>query len=218
MKKILLILILELIFSSISFSQTRWTFEFHGGTVYNVPLLLRIKQANYPDIKIKAIYSSEPFTLPIYWDWRFARWHNNRSWEFEAIHHKLYLENTNDLVQRFGISHGFNMLIINRGVQLNTFVLRTGVGAIWAHPENTVRDLALEESKGFFNWGYYLSGAVLNIAVSKPVSMGKRWFVNIETKTTFAYAKTGVVNGKADVYNWAFHLIIGLGNNFIIRD
>ena len=39
---------------SINNAQQKWSFELHGGEVYNIPSPLIIKQKGYPDINLSA--------------------------------------------------------------------------------------------------------------------------------------------------------------------
>jgi hypothetical protein len=213
-KSIFIVFIFCLLFAA-SHAQARWSFELHGGQVYNVPLPLQIKQESYPDIKLTARYFTEPLTLPVYWDLRFSRWQNNKSWEFEAIHHKLYLDNTTPEVQKFNISHGFNMLIVNRGIEKKSFRYRAGVGVVLAHPESIIRGKEFGNSTDDLDTGYYLTGPVFNLAISRPIRLGGRFYLNPEAKTTFAYSYIKISEGHANVYNLAFHLILGFGVDFI---
>ena len=196
-----------------TYAQSRWSFELHGGEVYNVPMPLRIKQQGYPDLKLSARYHTEALTLPVYWDWRFSRWHDNKSWEFEAIHHKLYLENTTPEIQKFNISHGFNMLMINRGFDRKKFHYRFGAGIVLAHPESNIRGKEFGNTNDDWDMGYYLSGPVLNFALGKPIRLGSRFYLNAEAKTTFAFSHIKIAEGHANVYNLAFHLVIGIGGD-----
>jgi len=200
---------------SVVFAQSRWSFELHGGEVYNVPMPLTIKQQGYPDLKLTARYFTEPLTLPVYWDMRFSRWLGRKSWEFELIHHKLYLNNTTAEVQKFNISHGFNMLMVNRGFAKKTFRYRTGLGVVLAHPESNIRGKEFGNSSDSRDMGYYLSGPVLNLAISKTIRLSSRFYLNAEAKTTFAYSRIKIAEGHADVYNLAFHLILGIGVDLI---
>jgi hypothetical protein len=215
MKKIISIALLIVITLKITHAQSRWTFELHCGEVYNLPMPLIIRQQSYPDIKFKARYASESFILPVYWDWRFSRWQNGKSWEFEAIHHKLYLDNTTSEVQKFNISHGFNMIMVNRGIQKKSFRCRAGAGIILAHPESIIRGKEFGNTSDDFDLGYFISGPVFNLAVSKPFYISNRFYINAEAKTTFAYSSIKVAQGHADVYCIAFHIILGLGVDFI---
>jgi hypothetical protein len=210
MKKILFLVFIGIIACRSILAQPHWTFELHSGEVYNVPLPLTIKQQGYPDIKLTARYHSEPFTLPVYWDMRLGHWQSNKSWEFEVIHHKLYLDNTTDEVQKFNISHGFNMVMLNRGFAKRTFRYHAGAGIVLTHPESKIRGKEFGNTGNDWDMGYYLSGPVMNLAISRPIRLGDRLYLNAEAKTTLAYAHIRIAEGHADVYNLAFHLILGI--------
>lgn len=215
MKKLIAILFLTIIFSTTTNGQSHWAFEIHCGQVFNVPMPLNIRQEAYPDLKLRARYSSESFTLPVYWDIRLGRWQHERAWEFEAIHHKLYLNNTTSEVQKFNISHGFNMIMVNRGFEKKSFCYRAGAGIVLAHPESKIRGREFGDSADDTDLGYYISGPVLNLSINKPFYLGSRFYINAEAKTTLAYSHIKVAQGNSDVYNIAFHIILGLGADFV---
>lgn len=197
-------------------AQRYWSFELHGGTAYNIPLPLTIKQSGYPDIKIRrAQFYSEPFISPYYWDWRFTKYCNKHSFEFEAIHHKLYLDTDHPDIQRFGISHGFNILTLNYGRRFRFFIFRNGLGSVLMHPENTIRNKSYPEGPGFDIKGYRLRGIVWNTALAHQfLFLKNRMFLNTELKATFAKGNVPIVDGKAHLNNIALQAIFGLGVNF----
>ena len=215
MKEFIFILFSIVIFLTSTHAQSRWAFELHCGEVYNLLMPLTIRQKGYDDIRLSARYASESFILPVYWDGRFSRWKNGKSWELEAIHHKLYLKNTSSEVQKFNISHGFNMIMVNRGFEKKSFRYRAGAGVILAHPESNIRGKEFGDTGDDFDLGYYISGPVFNLAISKPFYLGNRFYINAEAKTTLAYSYIKVAQGNSDVYNIAFHLILGFGVDFI---
>ena len=205
------------ILASIQWSAAQtWSFDLSFGAAANVPMPLSIHQQGYPDIKLNAHYYTEPFTAPVYWDWRFARWKDNRGWEFEAINHKLYLENKPDEVQQFSISHGLNLLYINRQYINNFCTFKIGAGIALTHPENRVRMMVNDQGKDPFG-GYHVSGPAINLAAGRRFYLMRGFYVNVETKTTFCYARIPVALGHADVFSFAFHLSAGLGYDFIQR-
>jgi hypothetical protein len=215
MKRILFIGSFVLLSLSALFAQSHWTFEIHGGEVVNLPMPLTIRQQGYPAINLTAHFFSEPFTLPFYVDSRLSRWQNGKSWELEFLHHKLYLDNTTPEVQKFNISHGFNMLMVNRGFDHKKFHYRAGAGIVLAHPESKIRGKEFGDSFNDLDLGYYISGPVLNLSIGKHYPLNKRFFINAEAKTTLAYASIKVAQGNSEVYNVAFHLILGVGFDFI---
>jgi hypothetical protein len=197
----------------------RWSFELHGGIVTNLRLPLVIKQDGYPDIRIeRAHFRSEPLISPFYWDWRFSRWRGNKSLEFEAIHHKLYLVNKPPEVERFGISHGFNMLFLNYGCEAGKFIFRAGLGSVLMHPESTVRGKKWPEDSSFDADGYYLRGVAVNLGFAKQFRFGKYFFINAEGKITAGTANVPILKGTARVQNVAFHFILGPGFNWAVKD
>lgn len=215
MKQFIFIVSMVVFVALATFAQTRWSFELHGGQVYNLPMPLSVKQSGFPDIRLNARYDTEGFTLPVYWDMRLGRWQNMRLWEIELIHHKLYLDNTTPEVQKFNISHGFNILMVNRGLEKNKFRYRAGAGVVLAHPESIIRGKEFGNSTDDWDTGYYLTGPVFNLAISRPIRLGSRFYINQEAKTTFAYSYIRISQGHANVYNLAFHLILGFGVDFI---
>jgi hypothetical protein len=211
MKKLIILIAFVVLSFTISHAQSHWSLELHGGAVYNVPMPLSITQQGYPDIKLTARYTTEPFTLPIYYQARISRWEEGKSWELEMIHHKLFLDNITLEVPKFNISHGFNFFFVNRGIQVKSFHYRAGAGIVVTHPESIVRGREFGSSTDDNDWGYFLSGPALQVAVSKPFYVGEKFFLQAEAKTTVAYGSVKIAQGKADVYNIAIHLLLGVG-------
>ncbi|MBK7129224.1 MAG: hypothetical protein IPM74_08105 [Crocinitomicaceae bacterium] len=150
--------------------RPRWSFEYHLGAVYNFKTPLTFTQAGFEDIKIQqAVFESEPFVSPHYWDWRFTKWFDQFGISFEAIHHKIYLKNKPDDVQRFGISHGYNMLVFSYNKAFRWYHIALGGGSVLMHPESTVRGKQYPEGPGFDWNGYVLKGYVL---ICQPRNLG----------------------------------------------
>lgn len=200
---------------SASNAQSCWSFELQGGEVYNLPMPLTIRQQGYPDIKLMARYYTDAFELPVYWDCRLSHWQKGKSWEFEVIHHKIYLDNTTSEVQKFNISHGFNMITVNRGFDQKIFQYRAGAGVVLTHPESKIRGKEVGSTGDDFDLGYSISGPILNLAIGKSYWLSRRLFINAEAKTTLAYAYVKVAQGHADVYSFVFHIVVGIGFDFI---
>lgn len=208
--KLFLLLILLLNVTCV-YSQYAFKVELHGGFPVNLPSPVHIMQKGQDAIRFNANFYSEPFYSPQYWMWRLGIENEKGSYELEAIHHKLYLSNKTDLVKQFSISHGLNIITINKGIKYKNYLIHLGIGPIYAHPENNVRDKTLDQTKGLFGMGYYITGPCTNIAISRKLFISKKFYSNFELKHTFAYANVPVADGYAEVYNNAFHLIFGLG-------
>lgn len=191
-------------------AQTKFNIELYGGFPYNPPINLIIKQNNFEDIKFKAKYYSEPFYSPYYWVARIGYWNFNNGIEIETIHHKIYLKNLTDEVQRFGISHGLNLISLNRAFEKNKFVYRIGIGTVIAHPENTIRNKPLLEEDGFLKMGYYICGLNSTASVSRYFQIFKNLKFSLEFKLNYSYSVVPIYEGKAYVKNFAIQSNFGL--------
>lgn len=206
-------------FSSVIQAQTHWSFELQFGVVHSLDLPLTFHQKGFSDIKIhKADFYSEPLMDPPYWDWRFTKWFKNKSIEFEAIHHKFYLINLPAEVQRFGVSHGYNMMMFNHGRRFGKYILRAGAGSALVHGESTVRGMVYREGPGFDIYGYRLRGVVIHLAAARQIRMSKTFFMNTELKVNAAAANIPIVNGHARMNVVVFQFILGPGFNWAVRN
>jgi hypothetical protein len=192
-------------------AQSGWQGEIGFTLPANVPMPLLITQDEQPDLDFTARYASKPFNPPVTWQLRVGRWSQGRSWELELIHHKMYLENGPDEVEAFSISHGYNLLTLQRGWRHEHFQWRVGGGMVIAHVENTVRGLKLEEVGGTFGGGYYATGPAVSGAVARPLRLGKGAFINLEAKLAFAHASVPVVDGRARGFAFFAQIAVLLG-------
>lgn len=203
-------------FNAALFCQQKISIEFFSGIPINVPLPLTINQQNEKELSFTARYNSEPFVVPIYWNWRISLWSNDNAWEIESTHMKIILSNKPAEIQQFQISHGLNFVNINRVWKFNGFDLRAGAGCILAHPENIIRNKQLSEDGGIFSWGYYLSGPVFNFAAGKRFNFSEFTYMVFEAKLNASYAAVPVAYGNANVYNIALQLNFGVGMNILL--
>ncbi len=214
--KTLTVSILFIIWANLILSttlQASWIVEWLGGFVYNFKTPLVIRQSGYEDIKLNAQYRTKPLGLPIYYALRIARGKENY-WELELIHHKLFLKNKPNAVQDFSITHGYNLLVINRAWKYQKILFRLGAGVVIAHPETTIRNKKYSEKKGIFNRGYYIAGPVIQVALEKRFNLYKKLFAIIEGKFTSSFSRIPIRDGNADVLNLAFHGLLGLSYHF----
>jgi hypothetical protein len=192
-----------------------WDVRLALGAVANLETSLQIRQAGFEEIRIDdADYETRPFESPQYYSLRAGRWEERRGWEIELIHQKLFLRNPPPEIQGFAISHGYNLVTVNRGWQLGPVVLRLGAGGVIAHPESTVRGRSQPQDGGLFEAGYHLTGPALQGAVERRFELGRRWVVGLEGKATAARAQVPVAGGEAEVPNLALHALLGLGYRF----
>jgi hypothetical protein len=189
------------------------SFQIFGGGAYNFRLPLVIRQDGEDNIRLNAEYDTKPFETPMYYAVRLGWWQDDRSWELELIHHKLYLENKPPEVEHFSITHGFNLLTVNRAWKTPYFIWRLGAGVVITHPESTVRGKTFEQDSGFVD-GYYLSGPTAQIAAEKRFYFYKGLFISFEAKYTLSWVHVPIKDGSADLWNSAVHGLFGLGFDF----
>ncbi|MDH4027514.1 MAG: hypothetical protein OEU95_01620 [Nitrospirota bacterium] len=190
-----------------------WVFQISTGSAKSFPVPLEIKQHGYEDINITADYETKAWdTFAYYYDLRIGKWKGDSAWEFESLHHKLHLSNRPPEVERFVISHGYNLNTINRAWRINGFIYRLGAGLVMTHPETVVRG-GMYDNEGGIN-GFHLSGVTAQAAVEKRFPISDKIFFSLEGKLTASYAGIPVDNGWATVPNAALHGIFGLGYIF----
>lgn len=131
--------------------------------------------------------------------------------ELEVVHHKLYLRDAPSEVQHFEVTHGYNLILLNRVAHAGRWAARVGVGAVVAHPENDVRGRRLDSDRGGLGGGYYLSGIAGQAAGSHRVPIGRGFALVGERRLTAAYARVPIEGGCAAVPNVAVHGLIGIG-------
>lgn len=192
-------------------AQTRIYAEFLGGSSYNLPVPLRVEQTGQPALRITARYDTRGLSRPVYYAVRLALGGEALRWEVELIHQKLHLRNRPPEVQRFEITHGYNLLLLNRVRFLSGWGLRAGAGVVLPHPESVVRGRVLEEDGGLLGWGYHLTGPALQVAATGRLPGRGRLRLRAEAKLTAAYARVPVAGGRAVAPNVALHGLIGLG-------
>jgi len=189
--------------------KSYWTVEAFLGSAKSIATPLSILQCGEERISHLARYDTKPFEESPYYAWRISKWSQNRAWEFELVHHKLFLSNPPDEVQSFNISHGYNLITINRAWLRRGFILRVGAGIVAAHPETTVREKRLFWKRGFDN--FYLAGITIQFAAGRKFTIWGKFFGVFEAKFTASYAVVPIQDGNAYVPNVAFHGLFGLG-------
>lgn len=192
-------------------AEDGWVFQVSVGAVENLESSLEIRQDGFPDLELDADYETRPFEGPLYYSLRGGWWRGRGGWELELIHQKLFLQDPPPEVQHFAISHGYNLLTVNRAWEGRGLVWRLGAGAVIAHPENEVRGRVLDPEETNLPGGYHLAGPVLQAAAEKRFGLGESWFLGLEGKVSGALAEVPISGGEAEVPNVAFHALLGIG-------
>lgn len=193
--------------------HVKWSLDLFLGSALNIPTPLSIHQSGEERIFLYARYQEKPFKGSPYYAWRIAKWNQKQAWEFELVHHKLYLANKPPEIQRFEISHGYNLLTVNRAWEKTSgLIIRVGAGIVLTHPETIIRGKKLPWGEGLD--GFYLSGSTVQVAIAKKFPISGSLFATAEGKFTASYAHIPIQDGSAYVPNLAFHGLLGFGFDF----
>ncbi len=213
-RKVILFFFLQSFTIHLVLGQGKWFLNFTPGLSIVSPAPLAIEQKGFSDISIWANYKTFPLKLPLYYSYRGGFQLNNRLFEIEMNHLKIYLQNTSEQVEWFAVSHGYNQIFFNRGVMNGKTGHKTGIGFVLAHPENTVNGKSLDIYKGLFREGFYPSGIAIQYVIYKEIQIGGFLYLLVEGKASVGYAVVRVVDGRAGVPVAALHFLAGPGIKF----
>jgi hypothetical protein len=198
--------ILSLALASPLAAEQGWIVQGSLGGAASLRTSLSIRQTGFETIRVRsADYDTKAFTDPVYYSIRAGRWTGRGGWELELIHHKLYLQNGPPEVVGLEISHGYNLVTVNRGWDLGPLLLRVGAGPVVAHVEGKVRGRSLDTG------GYHWTGPVVQVGAEKRFPVGERWRLGVEGKISAARAVIPVNGGELDAPNVAGHLLVSFG-------
>ena len=191
-----------------------WSVHAGVGGAYNLSLPLTIEQTGAPDLSLTGHYDTRAFDTPLYYVLRVERAYGNGALALELIHHKLFLTNPPDEVQDFSISHGFNVVTLQRAwSRAGVVSLRAGAGVVVAHPETTVRGQK-QPGGGWLDRGYYVSGPAAQVAFGISRPLRGRWRVGGEGKLVGARAWVPIADGTARLWHASAHLNALVGARF----
>lgn len=196
------------------FAQTV-SVEVFGGSAYNVPTPLTVRQTGHPDLRFSARYDTKPFgPYAPYYSWRASFWNAERegAWEISQVHHRLFLTNNPPEIELFAIHYGYNFFLAGRSWRRGRFVYHLDGGVLICNPSNIVRGQMLNtRDTGIFGAGYRLSGVAAQIAVSREFYFSKHVFAGVNGGLLMGRARVPVVDGSADVPNVGLHGQVGVG-------
>lgn len=193
--------------------EASWGVQLLLGGPLNFRTPLTIRQDGEPKLRVsRARWSTEPFRAPLYYAIGVFRRDGGREWALELLHQKLFLENPPPEVERFSISHGFNLVTVSRGFrQADGLWARVSAGAVIAHPESTIRDRAYDEHRGLFGLGYHLSGATIGVGLQGRFPASTTFQGVAEARISASYASVPIAGGRARVPSVSLHLLAGGG-------
>lgn len=192
-------------------AQPVWHVEADLGVARSFGSTLKLEQDGFDTLSIDARWSGRSLESPLYYAWRVARETAARAWALRFVHLKVHLENTTPEVERFSVSHGYNLLTLEHGFELRGLWLWVGAGLVVAHPESTVRQQTRPENTGGpFGGGYFLTGPTAAVAASSRLALGSRVGLIAEGRLTLSRARIPIADGEAWVPNTAVHVLVGL--------
>ena len=193
-------------------AQPSGTVELFAGTSWSLPLPLTIAQPGEPIIQFRARYSTRPLRDAPYYAYRVTAFSGGRGLGAELIHHKIYLENPPPEIERFEVSHGYNLVLGSYAAHNSGLTWRVGVGVVIAHPEGRVRTDPVGPVRSFLGGGYHIAGITAQLGVGRGMYLGSGFFVQPEFKITGSAARVPLAGGGyASVPNIAVHALGGLG-------
>ena len=225
--------VVTVLVGSVRPASADWTFgAFLGGArTHSSSLTLHLPAESTVLTLSPVSYDGESFELPLYYGYRVAYFPKSR-WvgiEGELIHLKVVADTSrptrvvetragvtvaetlplSSVIDRFAISHGVNLLLVNAVVRRSiaaaprwTVVGRMGAGASVPHPESTIGGLSYEAHE----WGAMsLQGAV-------GIEMRARARVSVtgEYKLTRSVQDVAIAAGRAETPLVTHHFTVGL--------
>jgi hypothetical protein len=183
----------------------RWAVEARLGNAWNAPLAARVRQPGAATLNLDPRWSTRGFRTPLYYGVRVARIGARATWAVDLTHHKLFLENPPAEVQTFSISHGYNLLTIQRWTERRRWFWGGGAGVVVAHPESEVHGRRFDERRGLFRDGYFAAGPTLAGFAGRTLGSRDRLRLVAESRLTYSHAEVPIAGGHARVPNLALH-------------
>jgi len=209
----LLISFVAVLVAGAAMSSAEWAFEVHGGAPHGMDRTVHIDMEMDEDIELDASMKSRPFTSPYYYDLRLIRWSDDGAtgWALDLLHHKLILEEPTDEVQVFQLTHGYNLLTVQRLWRKGATILMAGAGVVIAHPENTIHGRSYQENEGIFGWGYLPSGPVVIAGAGRQLKLTSRFYLVGDVRASLSHVDVPVVGGRATMTDVSLHFLGGAG-------
>jgi hypothetical protein len=191
-----------------------WTAEAFVGSAWHLPMPLTVDLAR-ERTRLRARYDTRPFADAPYYSVR-AGYANKaaRAVELELLHHKLYLQHPEPPVDRFEVSHGYNMAMVNGVWPASGWQLRVGLGLVIAHPEGIIAGRPISGRHTTLGGGYHIAGVTVQAALGRRYPLGRGDVVMTatpEAKVTTSWATVPIPGGRVTVPDISAHVLGGLG-------
>jgi len=221
-----------------------WRVELYGGVFFPGKSDLSVRRpvagdnVTYRDLA----WDDRSFEKPIYYGYRIGYFFGDRDRtgiEIELVHTKIYsdpdsyltasglidarpvdgLRRLGDHLQRFDLSHGHNLLLVNFVRRVAPWreenfsptrphlVFRVGLGPVISHTESRIEDR--------FQEGYEIGGVATQAAAGVVMPLGSYFYLPLEYKYSYSWLRElDIVQGKADMNLGGSHLAFGAGVRF----
>ena len=189
---------------------SRWEFEARLGGAWNAPLPIVFRQQGHDDVRVNARWRAEALKPPIYYACRLATWRGGGGWALDFTHDKLRLEDPPPEVRSFSISHGYNLVTVQRWGERGGWRYGAALGTVLAHPEGEIRGQRIEGAGGSFG-GYHLAGPTAGVLAGRSRFLRSRLYATGEAMLTLSFARLPIPGGTARIPNLAAHVTVGLG-------
>jgi len=192
-------------------------FNLSLGEAYNLNQDISISRDEAADINFNASFSTHGPRSPQYYSLRFRHQIKKKNIELEFIHHKLYVKkNLPDQVEKFEVTDGYNLLLINVVSALTENInYRLGIGTVVTHPDIIIEGETNYIKGGglipkFWTDGYHWGGISSQASIFYSHRIRDRLALNIETKLIYASARVPVVGGSLILPNLSIHFLGGI--------
>jgi lipid A oxidase len=215
-----------------------WNIDAYLGVPHTLSSPLRLQHPPDTDVVFESVsYRGEPFTFPLYYGYR-AGYFSNRHFglEGELIHLKMFSDPSEvvgrngriggravmdaaplgDVVQRFSISHGLNLVFVNAVVRAPvrrassdgrvSWVARVGAGPTVPHAESMIAGITEEH--------YEVGRIAIQAAGGVELKIARGAHVIGEYKFTRTAQRVGVAGGTASARFATHHVVFGAGYRF----
>jgi hypothetical protein len=198
--------------------------EFLLGTAWNLRMPLVVRLPGAPPARLRARYATRPWDDAPYYEYRAGGGRARGCGDPPAggdaglLHHKLYLENPAPPVERFEVTHGYNLAGAALVRPAGRLGVRLGVAVVVAHAEGRVAGERVGGTRRtLLGGGYHVAGLAAQFGVARRIPQARGGalvpYALPEAKLVAALARVPVGDrgGSAFVPNVAAHALAGIG-------
>lgn len=209
-----LLAVFLLVASGDAHGQRQLSLDVHGGTAWNAPTRLTIEQDGLAPLRVDARWQTHGLQPPLYYAVRLGLRDERSAWELHLVHHKLYLRDPPPGIERFEITHGFNLLMVGYAALRLPVELRIAGGVVFPHVDGDVRGTEIESSGGILGTGYRVAGPALLMGIGQRWPLTGRWSVGGALDGIAGWVRSEVAGGRVETSSLALHGHLGLGYTF----